>query len=38
MPTIPEILAAELKQKQLYIENVIALLDEGKRRKEEVDG
>ena len=29
MPTIPEILAAELKQKQLYIENVIALLDEG---------
>ena len=29
MPTISEILAAELKQKQLYIENVIALLDEG---------
>ena len=29
MPTISEILSAELKQKQCYIENVIALLDEG---------
>ena len=29
MPTISEILSAELKQKQSYIENVIALLDEG---------
>ena len=29
MPTIPELLAAELNQKQQYIENVIALLDEG---------
>ena len=29
MPTIPEILSAELGQKLSYIENVIALLDEG---------
>ncbi len=29
MSTISEILASELKQKQQYIENVIALLDEG---------
>ena len=29
MPTIPEILSAELGQKQEYVENVIALLDEG---------
>ncbi len=29
MPTISEILSAELGQKQSYIENVIALLDEG---------
>ena len=29
MPTIAEILASELNQKQSYIENVIALLDEG---------
>ena len=29
MPTIPELLAAELNQKLSYIENVIALLDEG---------
>ena len=29
MPTIAEILSAELNQKQQYIENVIALLDEG---------
>ena len=29
MPTIPELLSAELGQKLSYIENVIALLDEG---------
>ena len=29
MPTIAELLSAELNQKQTYIENVIALLDEG---------
>ena len=29
MPTIPELLSAELSQKLSYIENVIALLDEG---------
>ncbi len=29
MPTISELLSAELGQKQSYIENVIALLDEG---------
>ena len=29
MPTIPQILSAELNQKLAYIENVIALLDEG---------
>ena len=29
MPTISEILSAELNQKLTYIENVIALLDEG---------
>ena len=29
MPTIPELLSAELNQKLSYIENVIALLDEG---------
>ena len=29
MPTIPEILSAELDQKLAYIENVIALIDEG---------
>ena len=29
MPTIPEILAEELNQKVSYIENVIALMDEG---------
>ena len=29
MPTIPELLAAELNQKPSYIENVITLLDEG---------
>ena len=29
MPTIPEILSAELGQKQEYIENVITLMDEG---------
>ena len=29
MPTISEILSAELNQKLAYIENVIALLDEG---------
>ena len=29
MPTISEILSAELGQKQEYIENVITLMDEG---------
>ena len=29
MPTIAEILSAELNQKLAYIENVITLLDEG---------
>ena len=29
MPTIPELLSAELNQKLAYVENVIALLDEG---------
>ena len=29
MKTIAEILAEELKQKQEYVENVIALMDEG---------
>ena len=29
MPNIAEILSAELGQKQSYIENVIALIDEG---------
>ena len=38
MLTISQILAQELGQKHEYVENVIALLDEGKRRKEEVDG
>ena len=38
MNTINELLAQELGQKQEYIDNVITLLDEGKRRKEQVDG
>ena len=38
MKPINELLAAELGEKTAHIDNVIALLDEGRKRKEEVDG
>ena len=38
MEDIIQILAGELKRPPQHIQNVVALLDEGKKRKEEVDG
>ena len=38
MEPIIELIAKELDKRPEHVENVVRLLDEGRKRKEEVDG